>query len=74
MQSAEIEDFGLDFIQQPKEEQTPKPVTELIGDSRTIAEIQKALDEKPKMTKEEVKEQKKQQKNWQRKLVEVMQK
>lgn len=59
LQSAEIEDFGLDFIQQPKEEQTPKPVTELIGDSRTIAEIQKALDEKPKMTKEEVKEQKK---------------
>lgn len=59
-----MEDIGIDFIS-PMEngEQVPTtppsvPVTELTNTEQTIEEIQKQLAEKPKMTKEEVKEQK----------------
>lgn len=55
----QIEDFGDDFIQ-PVQPEQPKSLatTQLPFKEATIAEIEKQLDEKPKMTKEEVKEQK----------------
>lgn len=50
-------DFGDDFLSAPTTN-APVPLTELPGPERTIAEIQRQLDEKPKMSKEDVKEQK----------------
>lgn len=66
LQSVQMEDFGSDFLsesletKQEQPEQVPhvEPLTELSTDARSIEDIQKQLDEKPKMTKEEVKEQK----------------
>lgn len=50
-------DLGADFISEaPKA--APVPLTQLPGVEKSISEIQQHLDEKPKMTKEEVKEQK----------------
>lgn len=48
-----INDMGADFVQQYEE-----PITELPKVEPTTREIQKQLDEKPKMTKEEVKAEK----------------
>ncbi len=66
LQSVQMEDFGSDFLSESletkQEQQEPiphvEPLTELSTDARSIEDIQKQLDEKPKMTKEEVKEQK----------------
>lgn len=66
LQSSQMEDFGSDFMSEDLEEEQEQhvyvpqtaPLTELSTDSRSIEDIQKQLDEKPKMTKEEVKEQK----------------
>lgn len=64
LQSSNMDDFGTDFLSGEEEQQeqasVPQvaPLTELSADTRSIEDIQKQLDEKPKMTKEEVKEQK----------------
>lgn len=58
-----MEDIGMDFMTPTDdgEQVLPPstPITELPNTERTLDEIQKQLAEKPKMTKEEVKEQKK---------------
>lgn len=59
-----MDDMGMDFMTQMDEGEQVLPstksipITELPTTEQTIGEIQKQLDEKPKMTKEEVKEQK----------------
>lgn len=53
-ESVTMPDFGDEFMT-PTPEAPKTPVTELITDTRTTADIQKQLDEKPKMTAEEVK-------------------
>lgn len=56
---AEMEDFGNDFIKPIEgQEQKSLATTKLPFKEATIAELEKQLDEKPKMTKEEVKAEK----------------
>lgn len=57
LENESFPDLGDDFLSAPSSK-APVPLTELPGAERTISEIQRQLDEKPKMTKEEVKEQK----------------
>lgn len=58
LQSAEIPDLGDDFLRAPQPQAEVAPVMELGERESSIEEIQKRLDEKPKMTAEEVKGQK----------------
>lgn len=57
LDSLTMPDYGDEFMS-PIPKTAKAPVTELITDNRTTADIQKQLDEKPKMSVEEVKAEK----------------